>query len=153
MVINLGNNKHHNKTSCRDHCLSSEQIHSITIVRRLRIVGTGTVQHNQTETDNKNQNRKQVIVKIFNFLSRPFPQDFPTYCHLLLLFCTFSTCCSSPDALVSHLQKSVHTKAGKYRPSISFCCCQIYRHDALPKVFSDKQYQRTAPLPSSQTSL
>ena len=67
MIINSGNDQSHHNTRYTDRCLFFKIKHIISIFH-FRHIGTGTVQHNQSKTSQKNDNREKTVIIIIGFL-------------------------------------------------------------------------------------
>ena len=66
MIVDVGNDQHDNKACEADQTLLAKPIHSIPILK-LRRIGTGGIQHNQTKAHKEYDHREQIIIEI------PFP--------------------------------------------------------------------------------
>ena len=83
MIINPGNHIHTDKSHNAKENLPLEIIHTVTVIHQCT-VGTGTIQHDQTKADQKDQDSQQTIVKINGFV-RPFSFYTFGFTHLITL--------------------------------------------------------------------
>ena len=67
MIVNLRNDEHHHKSRCGDQSLPDKIIQIIAEIG-IRLICTRTVKHYQTETHQKYNHQKQIIIKIFLIL-------------------------------------------------------------------------------------